>query len=149
MMRFEKSVVINRPIEEVFAFTADYDTHLQWQAGVLQAESTSEGPLEVGSQYKYVIQMLGRRVDTTGEITVFEPPKRNGWKATSGPFPMEGVFTFDEVEGGTGVTLHVEVEAGGFFKLAEPLVIRMVRRQFETSLNNLKDLMEAQALDSA
>ncbi len=33
---------------------------------------------------------------------------------------------------------------GGFFKLAEPLAIRMVRRQLETSLNNLKDVLEAE-----
>ena len=145
MQTFETSVVINRPIEEVFAFTTDYDTHLQWQAGIVEAEITSEGPLEVGSQYKYVMQMLGRQLDTTGEITVFEPPKRHGWKATSGPFPAEGLFSFDAVEDGTRVTFHVEAEAGGFFKLAEPLVIRMVRRQFETSLNNLKDLMDAEA----
>lgn len=145
MQTFETSVLINRPVEEVFAFVADYDTHVQWQSGVLEAEITSEGPPEVGSQYKYVMQLVGRRLDTAGEITVFEPPKRQGWKATSGPFPMEGEFSFDGADGGTNVTLHVEAEAGGFFKLAEPLVIRMVRRQFETSLNNLKDLMEAEA----
>ncbi len=30
MMNFEESVVINRPIEEVFAYVTDYDTHMQW-----------------------------------------------------------------------------------------------------------------------
>jgi hypothetical protein len=34
---------------------------------------------------------------------------------------------------------------GGFFKLAEPLVVRMLNRQFETNFANLKDLLEAQS----
>jgi hypothetical protein len=32
---------------------------------------------------------------------------------------------------------------GGFFKLAEPLVARVVRRQMETDMATLKDLLEA------
>jgi len=38
-----------------------------------------------------------------------------------------------------------EMETGGFFRLAEPLVARMIRRQSETDFAALKDLLEAQA----
>ncbi|TKJ29528.1 MAG: hypothetical protein CEE40_07890 [Chloroflexi bacterium B3_Chlor] len=146
MTKLDTSVVINRRSEEVFAYVTDYDTHLQWQSGILEAKVTSEGPLGVGSQYTYVMQMLGRRVETAGEITEHEPPRKHGWKATSGPFPVfQGTFLFEPIEGGTKVSLLAEGQVGGFFKLAEPLAMRMVRRQLETSLNNLKDLLEAQA----
>ncbi|TEU13463.1 MAG: hypothetical protein E3J21_18580 [Anaerolineales bacterium] len=144
MIKIEQSVVINRPIEEVFAFVTDYETHLQWQSGVLEAKITSEGPLGVGSQYTYMMQLLGRRLETAGEITEHEPPSKHGWKATSGPFPVfQGGFLFEAVDGSTKVTMVTEAEAGGFFKLAEPLALRMTQRQLETSLNNLKDLLEA------
>jgi uncharacterized protein YndB with AHSA1/START domain len=144
MTRIEQSVVIKRPIEEVFAFATDYDTHLQWQSGVLEANITSPGPLGVGSQYTYVMQLLGQKMDTAGEITEHDAPKTHGWKATSGPFPFSGRFTFDVVEGGTKVTLSAEGEFAGFVKLAEPLAMTMLRRQLGTSLSNLKDLLEAQ-----
>ncbi len=39
----------------------------------------------------------------------------------------------------------MEVELGGFFKLAEPIVVRISKRQVEADYNNLKDLLEAQA----
>ncbi len=144
MIKIEQSVVINRPIGEVFAFVTDYETHLQWQSGILEAKITSEGPLDVGSQYTYVMQMLGRRLETAGEITEHEPPSKHGWKATSGPFPVfQGAFLFEAVDGSTKVTMVGEAEPGGFFKLAEPLALRMTQRQLETSLNNLKDLLEA------
>lgn len=145
MVKIETSVVINRPIEKVFAFVTDIETHLQWQSGIQEAKAISESPVGVGSQYTYVMQLLGRQVETTGEVTEYEPPSKHGWKATSGPFPLKGGFIFEAVEGGTEVTSITEAEADGFFKLAEPLVVRMVQRQMQTSLDNLKDLLEAEA----
>ena len=38
-----------------------------------------------------------------------------------------------------------EFEVGGLLKLAEPILARMGKRQSETDLANLKDLMEARA----
>jgi len=35
------------------------------------------------------------------------------------------------------------VRVGGFFKFAEPIVIRLAKRQFETSTEMLKELLEA------
>ena len=52
----------------------------------------------------------------------------------------------EPIEGGTRVTETYQAEPGGFFKLAEPLMVRMGKRQFQSDLDNLKDLMEANAL---
>jgi len=145
MARIEASVVINRPLEEVFAFVGNIENNPQWQSSVLESRATSEGPIGVGTTYRYVSQLLGRRIETDGEITEYEPNRKYSFKSTSGPFPIEGGFTLEAAEGGTKVTLAAEAEVGGFFKLAEPLVIRMMKRQFEADVGNLKDLLEAQA----
>jgi hypothetical protein len=42
--------------------------------------------------------------------------------------------------------VRLEAEPGGFFKLAEPLLVSILKRQFEADLANLKDLMETHAL---
>ena len=39
-----------------------------------------------------------------------------------------------------------DVEPGGFFKLAAPLMVRMGKRQNRTNLENLRDMLEADAL---
>jgi len=36
------------------------------------------------------------------------------------------------------------VEVGGFFKVGEPIVMRMVQRQSQGDFETLKDLLEAQ-----
>jgi uncharacterized membrane protein len=145
MAKIEAGVVINRAIEEVFAFAGNVENNPQWQSGVLEARITSEGPMGVGTTYRYVNQLLGRRIETDGEITEYEPNRKYSFKSTSGPFPIEGGFTFEAADGGTKVTLAVAADIGGFFKLAEPLVVRAIKRQFETDLSTLKDILEAQS----
>jgi hypothetical protein len=99
----------------------------------------------VGTTYRYVSQLLGRRIETDGEITEYEPNSKYSFKSTSGPFPIEGDLALEAAKGGTKVTLVVEADIGGFFKMAEPLVVRMIKKQFETDVTNLKDILEAAA----
>lgn len=144
MATVEVSTVINRPVEEVFAFAGNVENNPQWQSSVSEARVTSEGPVGVGTTYRYVAQLLGRQIDTDGEITEYDPNGKYSFRSASGPFPIEGALTCEAAEGGTKVTLRLEAEIGGFFKMAEPLVARMIKRQFEADMANLKDLLEAQ-----
>ena len=144
MTKLEQSVVINRPIEEVFAFVSDFEKSPQWMAELVEAKQTSAGSLGVGTTLSGVAQPLGRRAESTQEVTEYKPNRRFAIKSTSGPVASEDAYTFESVAGGTKVTRVVEAELGGFFKLAEPLIVRMMGRQFETNFAHLKDLLEAQ-----
>ncbi len=50
---------------------------------------------------------------------------------------------FEAVEGGTKVTIAGDLEASGFFKLAVPVLNRITKRQVESDIATLKDLLEA------
>jgi len=146
MLRVENSVVINQPIEEVFAFVSNTENGPLWQTQVQEAKVTSDGPFGVGSTTAQTAHFLGRGIETEGEITEYEQNRKIAWKSTSGPIPGEGQNTFEAVgEGQTKFTLTAELDIGGFFKLAEPLVARSARRQMEANLDNLKDILEADA----
>jgi hypothetical protein len=58
-------------------------------------------------------------------------------------------FTFEPVAGGTRITHMIEGDPGGFFKLAGPIVARLMQRQWDTNFDVLKELLEAQAEGSA
>ncbi len=47
---------------------------------------------------------------------------------------------------GHGLIRPSKLRSGGFFNLAEPLVVGMGKRQYQADLQTLKDLMEAKAL---
>jgi len=144
MGKLEVSVVIKRPVEEVFSFVNDPANETLWSSGQVESSQISEGPVGVGTIGREVYRILGKRFEYTYEITEYEPNRRRSCKSISGPFPWQGKYTFESVKGGTKVTMVSEYQIGGFFKLAEPIVIRMVKRQFEAEFKNLKDLMEAQ-----
>jgi len=145
MMKVEHSVVINRPIEEVFAFVSDIEKMTQWIGDAQEVKNISAGPLGVGTTFTIVGGFLGRRFELNQEVTEYEPNRKLGWKSTSGPVPSEFEGTFESVAGGTKFNFILVGEVGGFFKIAEPLLRRMLRRQYETNAANLKDLLEAQA----
>lgn len=149
MLRIDKSVVINRPVEEVFAFVSPGENWSQWATELVETRKTSEGPMDVGTTYVHVAQMLGRRIENGYEVTEYEPNRKVSMKATSGSIPADVALTFEPAEGGTRVVLGVEADAGGVFKLAEPLLARIMSRQQDANFANLKDLMEAQAVGGA
>lgn len=144
MVKVETSVVINRPIAEVFAFVTDPENGSQWESGLLEAGKTSKGSMGVGATWQEVRQFLGRRIEQTVQVAEYEPNKKMAIK-TAGPIPSEGGYTFESVAGGTRVTLTGQTETGGFFKLADPILARMAKRQLEADLANLKELLEVQA----
>ncbi|MFQ5858009.1 MAG: SRPBCC family protein [Anaerolineae bacterium] len=145
MARIEGSVVINRPVEEVFAFVTNPENERLWRSILLEWEQTSDGPMGVGTTIREVEQFLGRRIEETYEVTEYEPNRKFALKSISGPTPNKVSQTLESVQGGTKHTLLIEAELGGFFKLAEPIVARMIKKQVEAQLEILKGLLEAGA----
>ena len=146
MAKFEKSVVINQSLEKTFEFVVNPENEPLWQTQVQEAKSTSDGPIGVGSTSAQTAHFLGRQIETTGEITEYEQNGHWAWKSTSGPIGGTGRTSFEAVgEGQTRVTTSADLDIGGFFKVAEPLVARSAKRLMESNLANLKDLLEAEA----
>jgi uncharacterized membrane protein len=145
MVKVETSMVIKRPVEEVFAYMNNHENDTVWQDGVVESEAISEGPLGVGTKLREVRNFLGRRLESTSEITEYEPNSKVAWKATSGPIPLEASMTFEAVEGGTKISVVGEADVGGLFKLAEPMVARSAQKQFDGDFARLKEILEAGA----
>jgi len=143
MATVETSVFIERPVEQVFAYTSDPARVAEWAGPVVESKQTSPGAVGVGTTSTRVTQMLGRTMEATYEITEYEPNKAFADVTTSGPVQINSRLLFDAVDGGTKVTIIGDLEPGGFFKLAEPLILRTARRQVAADAQTLKDLLES------
>ena len=141
-MRIEESIEINRPVEDVFAYVSDVNHLPQWAGTTIEVKDTPEGPLHDGATFTDVGKFLGRRIETPFEATV-EAPHRLMYRSTGGLVPHDWTYTFEPFEPGTRMTLAVEGEPGGFFRLAEPLIQRAAGRQFRADQETLKDMLEA------
>jgi uncharacterized protein YndB with AHSA1/START domain len=145
MIKVETSVVISRSPEAVFAYISNFENNPRWQGGMREARFTSHGPLGVGSTYAQVATFLGRRVESTFEVIDYQPNRLVKATSTSGSFPITFTRIVEPVDAGTKVVAIVEGDATGFFKLAQPLLARMVQRSVDADYANLKQILEAQA----
>jgi uncharacterized membrane protein len=144
MIKVETSVSINRPSDEVFAYIANFENNPEWQSGMQSAHFTTDGPLQIGSTYEQVAKFFGRPVISTFEVIAYEPGRMIKATSTSGSFPITFTRMVTSLENGTHVTAIIEGDASGFFKLAEPLLKRMVQRSVDGDYTNLKQILESE-----
>ena len=143
MYTFEKRIFINRPQQEVFDYITNPDNDSNWRSTAISAEWTSDGPVGVGSTLRTVGKFLGSKIDSTNEVTVWDPPNQYSFKSVGGPIPLEFTQKLAAKDNGTQLTLSAEAEMGGFFKLAEGLVGKQAEKQVDTDFNALKLVLEA------
>ena len=141
MAQIKSSIIIKRPIEEVFAFVADPRNDLKWRSDVVESNVTSVS-LDVGATFEFASEFMGRKIETKGKITAYDPPKHFAWKSIKSPIPVSAVTTFEAVADGTLIVDTADFEPGGFFKIAEPLLIKQAQSAVEKDMQKLKELLE-------
>lgn len=143
MIRIAQSVIINRPVDEVWNFVSRIENSTRWSRGVLEARQTSEGPLGVGSTLETVVHAFGRRRTASYLVTEYEPNSVFAFRATSGAITSQARFSVEPAGTGTRLTGSGEVDAVGPYKLLAPILVRTVKRHSEDDLANVKRILEA------
>lgn len=143
MIKQEFTQEIKAPLEKVFAFVTDFRNIPKWQNGVSESSQTPDGPTQVGTKVKMVRTLLGQRLEATAEVVEFVPEQKVALKTVSGPIQFQLTQTFSSIPGGTRVDIQMEMEAGGFFKLAEGALAGNMKKEFEAQGQKLKELLEA------
>jgi uncharacterized protein YndB with AHSA1/START domain len=146
MNEFEIVTVIERPAADVFAALTDLAKIPVWTPALSEVRTVDGGPVAVGSLMVFVGTFLGRSFETTAECTVFEPDTRFASIPLSGPFHVDVDYRLEPGDGATTLNAHYRADSQGFFKLAEPVILRLARRHFESANENLKALLEGDAM---
>jgi uncharacterized protein YndB with AHSA1/START domain len=139
-IRIEHSVVINRPVAEVFAYGSDPKNQTEWQGGLVRVEADS--PIAEGAVSTEVRKVMGREMETVMKCVEFDPPHKFQTKSQSGPVEMTFTMTCKPLGDNTQVDVLVEGEPGGFFGVAAPLLKRQVQKDIEKDYANLKEILE-------
>lgn len=138
------SIVIKRPIEEVFDYTASPFNGPVFIPNLNENTNIHPEKPGVGQTFNWRFNMAG--VDLTGkaEALEYDRPRRVKLK-TSGDSNSVWVFEFQEVDGGTKVTAGVEYEIHESIlkKIANAAVLnRINQKSSEQMLDNLKTVLE-------
>ena len=139
-MRVERSIVVARPHEEVFAFVANLENLTAWQPEVVEVRV--DGPLEAGARYTEVRTFLGKRFESTLEVTALEPPTAFALRVVKGPIPISVRHTFEPDGTGTRIRIHGEGDESRLRGFTGALVGRLAARRLEADLARLKAVLE-------
>ena len=80
---FSGSAVIERPIDEVFAFLGAGTNDPKFSPRVQQIEQTTPGPVGVGTVFESKVKDAGMTTSRRFELTSFEPPTKIRWTERS------------------------------------------------------------------
>lgn len=144
MLKVERSVVIEQPVERVFAYTADFDHFTEWSTDVVSATLVTNGPTGVGTKARIVRQAIGQQFEMDFDLVDYELNRTIGFKGVMLGIPFSSRLSFEWLDGGsaTRVTQSGEVDVPLVFFLMEPVVGQVLRTTFENDLRNLKRLLE-------
>ena len=143
-IKFSGSVMINRPVGEVFDYVSDMQNLPKYAPIVLASEKTTEGPIGVGTEFQLQQQLPGLRGDLTMTFSEYDPPHRFLFQETRfGPTAETAEFLFEELDDSTRVTIQGDPNPQGLLRLLGPVFNRFASRIWNGNLASLKQELEA------
>ena len=144
MIEVRESIIVDRPIEEVFAFWGDHANNPQWQKGQRRCTWTSEPPLGIGSTYDQEAAFLGRPIISSFECVEFEADRRIRMKTTKSNLPLDITREVSTTsDGRTRLDATIQGEPQGLMRLFNPLTRRMVASSVRKDYERLEALLNA------
>ncbi|MDQ4098586.1 MAG: SRPBCC family protein [Actinomycetota bacterium] len=139
----EDEVEIRRPVGEVFDFLGDQEHRPAWNAGVKRVRRTSPGPIGVGTTYRIVGMMLGRRVVSTYELTAYQPDTLFSGRMRSPVFSVDETYRFEAAgEDGTCVRVEIAARPERWLRPLGPLLAVAMSRQVKADHRRLGTVLQ-------
>jgi uncharacterized protein YndB with AHSA1/START domain len=142
-VKFETSVRIERPVDEVFDYVSDPRNFPAWNSAVRSVRETAPGREGVGATFVMERDLPGGRAQNELEIVDWDRPAAFAIRTTSGPTPFRYRYRFSTEGAATLLELSAEVELSGIAGALGPLASRGVRRGVDSNFADLKRILEA------
>lgn len=144
-MRFEDTVMINRPPEEIWAFYTDWFNAPRIRGGdMLGLRQASPGPTGIGSVLQGRRVILGFEARIHFLVTEWDPPRTMA-TSISGRVLRSGSSrtTLEAVGDGTRLSSSLQLELRRAWMVLLPFVGPVMRRSRRRSWESLKGLLES------
>ncbi len=142
----ESLVVIDAPIERVWAVLADIEGQPRWMHDMKAVRLTTPPPTGVGTRGVSTVRVFGVSVTDPVTITEFEPPTRFALRH-EGAVSGSGVITLEPGADGTTTIVHWDERllAPVLPHLGAEALARVFGPIFQADLFRLRDLVESGA----
>jgi uncharacterized protein YndB with AHSA1/START domain len=138
-----RSVVINAPVERVFAAVAHIEHFSEAVPQIKEIEFLSETTTGVGTRFKETREVNGRSGSTVLEVTEYVPNERVRIVSDTGGTVWDTVFTTTPRGAGTELAMVMEARPHTLLaRISTPMIRGMVARGIEADLDAVKEYCE-------
>jgi carbon monoxide dehydrogenase subunit G len=151
MTRLHETIETSLPVEEAFAFVADFANSQHWDPGVATSERIDNGPVGVGARYRLGVRMRGRVAPMEYRITTFDAPRRVVLAGEGSNVSAVDDIRFAPRADGTGTRIEylADIRLGGWMRLVEPFAGGAFRTLAENAVRGMREALEARVADRA
>ena len=150
MASFTETIEVARPLDEAFAYVADFRTAQEWDPGIVSSRATTDGPPRAGSAYDVVAEFRGREVPFRYEIRELEVGRRIGIRGEGDKATSDDTITFEPAgEARTRITYTADLRMKGLLRVAEPFLGGTFAEMGRKALAGLEEKLDAGATPPA
>lgn len=111
-----RTITIDRPPDQVFAFFSNHANDRVWRPAVQDIDPVDGGA--VGTRIHQVVKGPGGRgIAADIQVTANEPPHRYAFQVVAGPVRPRGELRFTPSGSGTDVQFSLAADVGGWKRL--------------------------------
>ena len=142
-MLIRRSIVIERPAEEVFEFIVDSDNDPKWCPTVLESQLVEGSPGQVGTRYRQVQKPGPTEQELDVRIDRVSPPHEVELHSTTDVAESDVTYLLEETASGTRLAQTTNMSFKGFGYLLYPILRFVMPSTVEDQLENLKETLES------
>ncbi len=136
-MRLHETRHIDRPLGEVFAFTADFANAENWDPGVASSRRIGDRPPGVGARYDLMVAFGSREIPMIYEITEWDQDSRVVLVGKGDTIEAVDEIRFEARDDGTFVDYTADLTFTNWVRFVVPLISPVLRRVGERALDGL------------
>jgi carbon monoxide dehydrogenase subunit G len=137
-MQVREVIEVRAPLEEAFAYVADFSTAAEWDPGVVQSRRVNNGPPSTGATYDVIAVFRDKRVPFRYEVREYEQNRRIVLVGDSGKARSRDEIRFEPAGEGTRIEYAAALELKGVYRFARPFVRSEFREASGRALAGLK-----------
>jgi carbon monoxide dehydrogenase subunit G len=149
MTRLHEIIETPLPIEDAFAFIADFANSQHWDPGVAASERIDDGPVGLGARYRLGVRMRGRVAPMEYRITTFEAPRRVVLTGEGSGVSAVDEIRFEPTRTGTRIDYTADIRLGGWMRVIQPLVGGAFEKIARDALGGMQRVLDERAASRA
>ena len=144
MITVQKTILINRPREEVFNFISNFENDSKWRVDEIEIKNERTKNALKGIR-NFSVRFINKTVSVPTKITEYNRNKRVAFQSVDNQLLLNGYRHVVSLKNNTKLTYSLSAEFKGLLKFLSAFIKRIYAGRVSKELENLKNILEKQS----